>query len=167
MRLLINDPNILLDLEAGQLLDKLFRLPHRFLVSDILYHEQLAGHYAHLLKKGLTPVKLDSSNMVYAHALIRCTRGPSRTDCFALALAKQEHCPLLSNDTGLQQIARQEAMHSMDTLWLVEQMIEQRLINAQQANTAYELMKTKGRPLPWDKASQRLDAMRVKMVGAA
>ena len=41
MLLLISDANILIDMEAGQLMEKLFQLPMQFAMPDILYWEEI------------------------------------------------------------------------------------------------------------------------------
>lgn len=41
MRLLISDANVLIDMEAGALLERLFRLPMQFGIPDLLYYEEI------------------------------------------------------------------------------------------------------------------------------
>ncbi len=41
MLLLISDANILIDMEAGEILGLLFQLPMRFAIPDILYWEEI------------------------------------------------------------------------------------------------------------------------------
>ena len=41
MRLLISDANILIDMEAGALMDTLFLLPMQFGIPDLLYYEEI------------------------------------------------------------------------------------------------------------------------------
>jgi hypothetical protein len=41
MRLLISDANILIDMEAGALMETLFRLPMQFGIPDLLYYEEI------------------------------------------------------------------------------------------------------------------------------
>lgn len=158
MQLLISDTNILIDLEEGGLLEVLFQLPYRFGVPDILFYEELESQHAHLLGMGLIVNELTSDSMLYALELSGRVNGPSRNDCFALALARQEQCPLLSGDRALRNLASQEAVIVMGTIWLVEQMIHQNIITIQQAQDAYELMKANGRRLPWERAMQGLVA---------
>lgn len=55
MLLLISDANILIDMEAGKLLEKLFLLPFNFAIPDILYWEEIqpeaqAGFHAVAIK---------------------------------------------------------------------------------------------------------------------
>jgi len=42
MTWLISDANIIIDMEAGEILDKMFRLPETFAVPNVLYAEECA-----------------------------------------------------------------------------------------------------------------------------
>ncbi|WP_312452941.1 MULTISPECIES: PIN domain-containing protein [Stutzerimonas] len=159
MQLLISDANILIDLEEGELLNELFQLPYQFKVPDILFFEELEDQHAHLLERGLVLGELNSSAMLYSLELTARVRGPSRNDCFALALAKQESCPLLSGDQALRKAAEQEAVVVRGTIWLVEQLIHHRIITVPRARAAYAQMRANARRLPWDIALHNLEAL--------
>lgn len=110
MRVFSCDANIFIDLEAGKVLDLLFQLPHRFLVPDILFAEELQEQHRYLLDLGLGLEELFPESMVDAERLIQRYGGPcSRNDCFVLALARQEQCVLLTGDQGLRNAAKAEA----------------------------------------------------------
>lgn len=157
MQLLISDANILIDLEEGELLAQLFTLPYRFTVPDILYFDELETQHAHLLGMGLELAELNPATMAYAFELVGRVRGPSRNDCFALALAKQEKCPLLSGDEALRKAAQNEAVEVKGTIWVVEELIRSGVITAHRAREAYDRMRANARRLPWVIAHQRLD----------
>ncbi|MCO7633669.1 PIN domain-containing protein [Pseudomonas guariconensis] len=157
MQLLISDANILIDLEEGELLDQLFMLPYQFTVPDILFFDELEIQHGHLLERGLGLGELTSETMRYAAELTSRTAGPSRNDCFALALAKQENCPLLTGDEALRKAARKEAVEVKGTLWVVEELVRSAIITVAQAHGAYERMRANARRLPWEMAHQRLD----------
>jgi len=53
MLLLISDANILIDMEAGALMDTLFRLPMQFGIPDLLYYEEIEPGSPGLEKEGL------------------------------------------------------------------------------------------------------------------
>lgn len=101
MQLLVSDANILIDLEEGGILATFFELPYEFTVPDILFVEELEEQHAYLIDMGLVVRELSGDTMRYVFSLIQKARGPSRHDCFAIALAKQENCPLLSGDKDL------------------------------------------------------------------
>ena len=83
-------------------------------------------------------------------------RRPSRYDCFALALAKQERCPLLTGDKELRIAAQHEKVVVAGTVWLVEAMTVHGLIDVDQGLMAYQRMADGGSRLPWADARQRL-----------
>lgn len=149
MQLLISDANILIDLEEGQLIELMFQLPYQFSIPDILFVEELEDEHAALLGYGLQLAELSSVTMTYALELIPRYSKASRNDCFALALASQENCTLLTGDRELKKAAEAEAVVVSGTIWLIEQMIHQGLINVDQARQAYQNMRAAGRRLPW------------------
>ena len=53
MPLLISDANILIDMECGGLLHRMFELAHGFAVLDVLYEEELKDQHPELPGHGL------------------------------------------------------------------------------------------------------------------
>lgn len=156
MLVLISDANIVIDLEEGELIRLLFHLPYRFTVPDLLFYDELAEHHAYLLEQGLCLGEMTPDTLRYVSELVMHVQGPSRYDCFALALAKQENCPLLTGDKALRMAAQAERVEVRGTLWLVEEMVRHAVIDRAAAHRAYSLMRASGRRLPWDIAFQRL-----------
>ncbi|WP_313382981.1 PIN domain-containing protein [Pantoea sp.] len=156
MLILISDANILIDLEEGELIRFLFHLPYQFTVPDLLFYDELAEHHAYLLEQGLHLGEMTPETLRYVSQLVTRFQGPSRYDCFALALARQEKCPLLTGDKALRLAAQAEQVEVRGTLWLVEEMVRYALIDHAAAHRAYLLMRASGRRLPWDRAFQGL-----------
>lgn len=161
MRLLICDTNILIDLEEGRLLEQLFQLPYEFRVPDILFSEELEAQHAHLSTLGLQLGELTSQSMLDAAALIRRYGGLSRNDCFSLALARQEQCSLLTGDQDLRKAAEMEQVKTNGTIWVVNQLVTNQIIDKPQAKAAYDRMKANGRRLPWTLALKQLDELQL------
>lgn len=159
MQLLISDANILIDLEEGELLGAFFQLPYRFSIPDILYFEELEEQHSHLLALGLTLGELTPESMTYAIELIGQGSKASRNDCFALALAKQEACPLLTGDSALRELAENNSVIVMGTIWVVEILVRQGIIDIEAARGAYTRMRSNGRRLPWGIAFDRLSTL--------
>ncbi|HHF3239455.1 TPA: PIN domain-containing protein [Vibrio alginolyticus] len=155
-QLLISDANILIDMEEGGLLEAMFQLPYDFATPDILFYEELEEEHAHLPDLGLELKEISSESMIYAMQLTGAYIKASRNDCFALALAKQEQCPLLTGDMALRVAAEKEAAIVKGTIWLVIQLVVHQQINTEQARDAYRKMKANGRRLPWHIAEQAL-----------
>jgi predicted nucleic acid-binding protein len=156
MIILISDANIIIDMEEGRLIHLLFALPHRFKVPDILYYDELEEFHANLIERGLILGELTPETLLYALGLSAIAKGPSRNDCFALCLAKQEQCALLTGDRALRELAEAEGIEVKGTLWVVEEMIHHGLMTIDEAEQAYIRMRAAGRRLPWDSAFRRL-----------
>lgn len=144
-------------MEEGGLLEAMFQLPYDFATPDILFFEELEEEHAHLPDLGLALKEVSSESMMYAMQLTNTYTQASRNDCFALALAKQEHCPLLTGDMALRKAAEKEAAIVKGTIWLVTQLVVHQKINTEQAQDAYNQMKANGRRLPWAIAEQELE----------
>lgn len=159
MLILISDANIIIDMEEGNLIDLFFSLPHSFKVPDILYYDELEEQHSNLLSKGLTLGELSSQTLLFASRISETVTGPSRNDCFALSLAKQDECPLLTGDKALRELAVAEGVEVKGTVWVVEELINHNLINIAEAKNAYDNMRRAGRRLPWDIAFRRLEEL--------
>lgn len=157
MQVLISDANILIDMEVGALLDRMFLLPYQFKAPDVLFEEELKASHPHLLALGLQLGELRSESLATVFEFNTKYGGPSIHDCFALALAKQEKCPLLTGDRRLKNAAEKEAVVVMGTLWVVEQMVVHAVLTKAEALQAYDTMKTNGSRLPWDIAKRRIE----------
>lgn len=155
-QLLISDANILIDMEEGGLLQAMFQLPYEFAAPDILFAEELEDEHSHLPGWGLMLKEVSSDFMMYAMQLTATYIKASRNDCFALALAKQEKCPLLTGDMALRVAAEKEATIVKVTIWLVSQLVIHKQINTDHARHAYSQMKASGRRLPWKLAETSL-----------
>jgi predicted nucleic acid-binding protein len=161
MPLLISDANILMDLDCGGVLDRIFRLEHKFAVLDVLFEEELSTDYGNLRALGLQILPLSDAGVKDGQKLIRDhgKRGASRNDLLALALARQEACPLLTGDRRLREVC-QELGHSVrGTLSIMQELYESALLSCEEAATAYAAMKVQGRRLPWPDVQAQLDRM--------
>lgn len=160
MTWLISDANIIIDMEAGDILDKMFRLTESFAVPNVLYAEELETHHAHLPGLGLVVLDVHEEFVVEAYRLGDVYKEPGHNDLLALALAKQEHCPLLTGDARLRAAAEMEQVDVRGTLWIIKRLIAENLLDYNGANDAYKKMKEEARRLPWDKVEQQLSKIR-------
>lgn len=169
MRLLISDTNILIDMEAGALMETFFRLPMQFGIPDLLYYEEIEPDSPGLADLGLQIMEVSGHFVAYAQKLpkqhnhlLAAKNGPkpSHNDYLALALAKQEVCTLLTGDTNLRTVAEKEEVNVMGTIGLLCAMVENQLLTVDDALQALDRMKTGKRRLPWLEAEKRLNALR-------
>lgn len=146
----ISDANILIDVEVGGLQAPMFSLGYQFAVPDVLYWEELAEHHAHWLGLGLQVHSLSAEGVARVQVLSQKYPRPSRNDLFALALAEQTPCPLLTGDAALRSAAEAERIEVKGTVWLVAEMLGKKCITPTVARAAFDRMREGGRRLPWD-----------------
>lgn len=165
MRLLISDANILIDMEAGALLETIFRLPMQFGIPDLLYYEEIEPGSPGLENMGLHIMEVSGDFVKYAENLPRqyshllpARNGPKpgHNDYLALALAKQESCTLLTGDANLRAVASQEHITVMGTIGLLRAMLENQLLGVNDACKALDRMKQRKRRLPRPEAEKML-----------
>ena len=161
MRLLISDANILIDMEAGELMDQFFQLPIQFAVPDILYWEEIEPGRPGLEDLGLQVLEVSGEYVQYASDMQdKYGTAPSSNDYLALALAKQQGCPLLTGDQDLRAAAQAEDVSVMGTVWVLRTMVENQLLSVDEAIAALALMKESKRRLPWADAERILNGLR-------
>lgn len=157
MRLIVTDANIIIDLEAGQVLDPMFRLPGvEFQVPDILFHEELSARYPDLPAQGLRVVSQPEEATDMVERLRVEYRRASVIDLFALVMARRMGCALLSGDRALRAAATAQGVEVHGTIWLMARLLEARLVTVQQAEGAYRAMRLANSRLPWDEAERQL-----------
>ncbi len=159
MQLLISDANILIDMEEGQLLELMFKLPFQFQTPDMLFADELEELHPHLPGYGLQLGILNDASIHRVSQLVLKYKNTGRYDCMALALAQQEQCTLLTGDQNLTKAAKAEKVETRGSLWLVEQLVQHRIITIESARHSYTQMEANGRRLPWKQARQRLNEL--------
>lgn len=163
MLLLISDANIIIDMEAGEILASLFLLPYLFAMPDIVFEEEVVEGSPHLIELGLKSLVVSAQYLEYAIGLGQQHGDePNFNDCLTLALAKQESCPLLTGDNNLRVLARHEGVDVRGTLWVFSELIEFGVLNQRQALNALGMMKGRGRRLPWNDAQRTIEQARYK-----
>ncbi len=157
MRLVVTDANIIIDLDAGGLLEEIFRLSDlEFCTPDLLYIEELAEQYGALPGLGLKVISQPPDAVEYVTQLRKRYRVPSTNDLFALALARTLGCALLSGDRALRAAANAERVEIHGTLWIIEAMLQARLIFIERVIEAYDAMRLDGSRLPWDEIQAQI-----------
>jgi predicted nucleic acid-binding protein len=134
----------------------MFALSYQFLIPDILYEEELSEKHSKLLQFGLVKKSMSGKQMLEAYKLKQEYRKLSLNDCLAYLLAKNENSLLLTGDGELRKLAERLNIAVHGTIWLVEQMIDQKKISIEKARLAVQRMKDSGSYLPWGKAEKML-----------
>ena len=150
MQILISDSNIFIDMEVANLTSQMFALPYSFATPDILYYEELEEEHPNLLDAGLKVLLLSSETIKYTESIVQKYPKAGKNDLFALALAKQESCPLLTGDGALRNAGKKEEIQIFGTIWIMDELIRHDIITKDEAMEAYDIMKNNKRRLPWD-----------------
>jgi predicted nucleic acid-binding protein len=164
MLLLISDANLLIDMEDGNLTPVIFQLPYEIAVPDILFELELRERHIHLLKAGLKVKSLTAESVKKTEFLTQQYPRPSMMDHSALALALQERCPLLTGDKDLRIAAKKEGVEVHGTIWIIEELLNQKIIQQPQAKGSFDAMRVKGSRLPWGDVDKLLN--RWELIGA-
>ena len=168
---LVCDANVLIDLEAADLTPKLFHTQYEFVISEAVFREELAPTYPHFVQY---PFRIVAETPDGMHTMMKLmqryaqnlsTTAPSRLDCVALATAKILNTTLLTGDQRLRLAAIKEQVDVHGTIWMVEELIRQTIIDVTEARDAYAAMKQAKSRLPWDQAEKRLKEMMSKGAG--
>jgi hypothetical protein len=123
MRVLVSDTSVLVDLERGGLLERVFDLPCEFVVPDVLYHRELEPYNgAELVRLGLRVHELDGEGVRLALGYREVESTLSLPDALALALAKTGGFTLLTGDGALRALAGKEDVECHGVLWLLDEL---------------------------------------------
>ncbi len=163
MLLIISDASVLIDIEYGQLTNAMFSLSYQFAVPDILFVEELEEKHGHLLKLGLLSKTMNGDLVSEAYKLRQQYAKTSMNDLLALTLAKHENCQLLTGDKALREVATKLNVEIHGTLWLVNQMIQQKKITIEVARASFQYMRNSGSRLPWNKVEEMLEERESKI----
>jgi len=155
--LIVSDTSVLIDIEDGGLTSSMFSLPNTsFCVPDVLFEQELRKDHSHLQDIGLSLFALSGDSVAKVYTLAQKHGKVSRLDLFALQLAREKSALLLTGDKALCKVAAKYRIECHGTIWLVERMIEQKIIHAAVARNAYGRMRATGSRLPWEDAERRL-----------
>ena len=147
--IVISDACVLIDIEQSELTSKMFNLPFKFTVPDVLFAEELNEKHALLISYGLKIETLSSKLVTEAFNLRQKNPRLSVNDLLALTLAKSRNNVLLTGDKALRKIAYEFNLEVHGTIWVVEQMHNHNLLSKNEVKDAFVQMKMHGSRLPW------------------
>ena len=154
----VADTNVIIDLYAGDLLQVLPGLSFRIVVPDIIIENELlepAGE--DLLEKGWVEAwEFSGEELIKIQNLWGEYASLTVADVSALYLAILLKAPLLTRDKRLRRAANKHGITVLDTFWLLEEMLQQRLVRPSRIALALTLMETRGNFLPRQKTDEIL-----------
>jgi len=136
----VTDSNIWIDLHHGNVITHVFKLPYQFITTDFICEELKQPAGADLVSLGLErrvlgpDLVLDMIEMIHNHP------RPSRIDISGLVLARHLKIPLLSGDGDLRKAAGREGVRMHGKLFLLDKMVDYRIIKPIEASQALSRM---------------------------
>ena len=153
----VTDSSTWINLKNAGLLKEALRLPFVWLIPDVILEEELddpSGKW--LEEQGVQRCELSGPQVeLVAEMAVRYLR-PSRNDLFALVQAKEEGSLLLTDDGPLRKAACAEGVQVHGTLWVLDQLLSQALINKRTAAERLRRMIKAGARFPAEEVARRL-----------
>jgi predicted nucleic acid-binding protein len=127
MRIVVSDSSCLIDLRKASLLDDLMKLPHKLLIPNTLFEDELlkftSTQKLTLIQGGLEVIDLPSEGVTRAIEVRREVPRLSIHDSFAFALAERHAGSiLLSGDGALRGYATSRAIEVRGVLWILDEL---------------------------------------------
>jgi predicted nucleic acid-binding protein len=150
------DTSIWIDLREGGLIATAFRLPFEWLIPDVVFAELSEADAQALELHGVQVRELPPEQVLEVQRLAALYRRLSAVDLFTLVLAQSLSLILLTGDGPLRKAAEAEGAEVHGVLWLLDQLVESRLLSPQEAVAALIRMVEGGSRLPIDAVEERL-----------
>jgi len=144
------DTNTIIDLHFGKLLDKVFQLPCKFLITDLLREELLNPPFDVLAEMGLLVDSLTSEEVGEIPIMMGRYPKPSYYDISVLILARTKNTILITGDEALRNAAADNSVECRGTCWLIDYLANEGLITYTEAIAAYNVILKKPRYPPKD-----------------
>lgn len=147
--LLVLDSSVAFDLINGGLIRGVKSLPFEFAVPDIIYvqefNEEAKGEITKLV---IQILEFDSIQVAEVNRLGLTNTKPSMSDLFAFVAARDLQAILLTGDGALRELAVVNGISVHGTLWVLDELVTQKIIKPENATIALRNILAKGSYLP-------------------
>lgn len=150
------DTNTIIDLHFGGLLDKVFRLPCTFSVTDSLAIEFIDPPFHVLQELGLCFEPLAEVEVADISPFMERYPLPSYYDITVLLLARSKNTILITGDNALRNAAADNGVDCRGTCWLIDYIANEGLITYTGAIAAYDVIRKKPRYPPKEECKDLL-----------
>jgi hypothetical protein len=154
--LLITDTNIWIDLDHGQLLDDVFKLPYKICTPDFAREEIKSVNVNFLIHKGLVFQSLEGNLVAELFRLSQNNRRLAIADLAAYLLAREHKATLISGDSRLVKISQQDGIDVHGLLWVIDKIVQLNIISPARAAQALQEMLNQNARLPKKECEYRL-----------
>lgn len=165
MTLIITDTNILFDVISIGALPELFSLDYEicttvFVLQEIKLSDQKEAVEVFVRAKELTVIEFDSDDISEIEAFKTSKNFKGITDKSVLWKALKLDCPLLTGDRKLRLEAENQGVEVHGTIWVIERLVEQNLINVERGVYLLETLKQANSSLPLDAINKLIEKYR-------
>ncbi len=154
---LITDTNIWIDLKNGGILHEVFLLPFLYRTPDFAISELIDPAWDLLNELGLEAIELSPDQVSELLNLSQTYRSLSILDLSAFIISKELKLILITGDSHLTKLALRHHVEVHGVLWLLDEMVQRRIVDQKQAARALRRIIDKGARLPAAECKQRLD----------
>lgn len=154
-RVYVSDTNIWSHFRHGGLLEELFALPIAFASTDFVLNELPAGESEQLQALGLIVEKLEAEGVAALFELMVEHNNSALADVSCYYVAKEKGLPLLTGDGQLRKQAERDGVEVRGALWLLDQLVQQKVIASNHAAAALQAMLDAGARLPQPECNKR------------
>lgn len=149
------DSNILIDLNNGNILARLFELPLDITAPDAVLDELVEPSRSALYQLGLHSITLTSAQVIEAALLQASDPRISLGDASALTAAQYEGALLLTGDKRLRDKAAAVSLPTHGVLWVLDLLEDAGLLHSTELATSLRLMLDAGARLPAEECKTR------------
>jgi predicted nucleic acid-binding protein len=161
-KIYVSDTNIWIDFEKANLLNEVFKLPFQFCCTDFVAAEISTITCQSLLKLGLIIETMDANDIKHLHTLMASHNNSSLADVSCYFLAQNNGLPLLTGDGKLRKRASKEGLTVRGSIWLLDLLIQHKIISEEAAATSLDTMRQQGARLPNIECQSRISNWRTK-----
>ncbi len=152
------DANIVIDMQCGRIIYQLFQLPYTFISTDIIIEQEIIYPESELLiNMGLKSFSLTSEQNKNISTIINSNPGLSIYDISAYLLSNDMNVALLTGDYSLRRFAKKQGIEVHGTLWLLDRMVEHKILLPIEATDALNTMLHQRTRLPQNEVDKRID----------
>lgn len=144
----ISDTNIWIDFRNAGLLVSLFDLPFTLCCTDFVLRELEDVDSGKLIEHGLLVQTLDEKATPLLFSLMAAHNNSSLADVSCYLLSKETGFPLLTGDGRLRKQAQKDGLQVHGALWLLDKLVEHRVVAPEMAAAGLQRMLDSGARLP-------------------
>lgn len=149
------DANILIDLNNGGILAKLFALALDISTPDAVLDEMIEPDRSTLQHMGLGMITLSPNQLLETARMHAEDARLSLGDCAALIAARDERVFLLTGDKRLRDMAETISLETHGVLWILDEIEAAELLNHAELAASLQKMLDQGARLPAHECEQR------------